>query len=431
MDQIEPPPSSEGSEAHRFTALERAQSVSRSLAEAARRARFSSRARGAYQKSPFESRRGAKVMRMMRTTLFVLIVAIPDVAALAYFGLLASDQYEAEAMFTVSSGAVPKMDGIGSVTGLPPMAIVQDTQIVTNYIGSRAMVERLDETVGLRDAYSSGNIDWWSRFKREKPIEKFTEFWEKMAKTSIAFPSGIVKLSVRAFSAEDAKRFSDAIVFECEKLVNGLNDRMRTDTVLASERDLQRAADKLKDARLELEKTRNAEGLVDVKQEGAALYQVLADLDSEWEKLRSDYQTQQRYLSEQAPQMRVMKSKMAALENEISKVRSQITELEEKSASSLSESDKPLSAKMRKFADLELEQKIAEKRYETAALAVTTAGMLAERKMLYLHEIVAPALPEDARYPKRLTSIGVTLLSSFLIWATVVGIVTFVRNHMA
>jgi len=57
--------------------------------------------------------------------------------------------------------------------------------------------------------------------------------------------------------------------------------------------------------------------------------------------------------------------------------------------------------------------------------------MMSERRMLYLHEIVVPALPEVAKYPKRLLSIGMTFLASLLAWAATVGAMSFVRNHMA
>ena len=80
------------------------------------------------------------------------MVAVPNLVVSIYFGLIASDQYVSEAKFTVSSGAIPKMDELGSVTGVPPILIVQDTQVVTSYIHSRAMVEQLERTVGLRDA---------------------------------------------------------------------------------------------------------------------------------------------------------------------------------------------------------------------------------------------------------------------------------------
>jgi capsular polysaccharide transport system permease protein len=416
----DPPPSN---------ALERTQRISRSLAEAARRARFSSRAKGAYEKSSFASRRGARMMRILRWVLFTALVALPNLASMAYFGLLASDQFVSEAKFTVSSGALPKMDGLGSVTGVPPMMIVQDTQILTSFIESRAMVELLEREVDLREAYGSGSIDWVARFNKSKPIEKLTEYWEKMAKTSISFPAGIVTLTVRAFSAADAKRIADAIIAKCEALINGLNDRMQKDTVAAAETDLRRAGEKLKAARLQLEQARNAEGIVDVRQAGAALNQLLSELESEHLKAQSDYQTQSKYVSESAPQMRVLKSRMNALELHIGEMKAQITEQQENSVLTLAQ--KSLSGKMTKFASLDLEQQIAEKRYAAAAAAVEAARMIAERKMLFLHEIVAPALPQEARYPNRWLDIGMTFLATLIGWGFIVGMVSFVRNHMA
>jgi len=412
-----------------FSPLERTQAISRALTEAARRARFSSRARGAYEKSSFSARRGARLMRIIRWILFVVLVAVPNLVALAYFGVLASDQYVSEAQFTVSSGALPKMDGLGSVTGVPSMMIVQDTQIVTNFIESRAMVESLERDVDLRELYGSAAIDWWARFNKKKPIEKFTDYWERMVKTTISFPAGIVTLTIRAFTAADAKRIADAIIARCETLINGLNDRMHLDTVSAAETDLFRAGEKLKAARLELEQARNAEQVVDVRQTSAALNQLLSERESELMKTQSDYQTQSQYVLESAPQMRVSKTRMTALEAQIQKMKAQITEQQEKDVATLAE--KALSGKMTKFANLDLEQQIAEKRYAAAAATLEGARMLAQRKMLYLHQIVAPAQPQEARYPKRWLNIGMTLVSSLIGWGVVVGIVSFVRNNMA
>jgi capsular polysaccharide transport system permease protein len=412
-----------------FGAMERAKAVSRSLSDAARRARFSTRARSAYKGASFQRRRGAQVMRAVTLALFVLMVIVPNLAATTYFGLLASDQYVSEARFTVSSAALPKFDGLGSVTGLPPMLIVQDTQVVTNYIHSRAMVEQLERTVGLRDSYSSKSIDWWARFRKDKPIEKFTSYWAKMSDASIGMPSGIVTLTVRAFSPEDAKRIADAVVKLSEDLINDLNDRMRRDVVLASETDLRRAADALGRARLKMEEARNEEGLLDVGQTNKALSGLMSGLEADLLKAQQEYQTQSRYVTEAAPQMRVLKSRIAAMSSQIEDMQAQVTSPSEKGISAIAE--KTLSGKMTKFAELDLEQRIAEKRYAVSTAAVEAARMLNERKMLYLHEIVAPALPEDPKYPNRWLSVGMIFLATITGWGVSVGMIAFVRNHMA
>jgi len=411
------------------SALDRAQAVSKALTDAARRARFSVRARGAYRGGSFEARAGSKIMRMLTKALFVVMVAVPAIVVSVYYGLIASDQYVSEAKFTVSSGAIPKMDGLGSVTGVPPMLIVQDTQVVTSYISSRAMVEQLDRTVGLRDIYGSDSIDWWSRFRKGKPIEKFTDYWEKMSEASISFPSGIVTLAVRAFTPEDAKRIADAVIAQSENLINNMNDRMRRDTVLASERDMQQASQDLGKARMAMEYERNAEGLIDVGQTNKALSDLSAGLQGDLLKAQQQYQTELRYVTADAPQMKVLSSRISAMQAQLDQLKAQLTSQTEQNVSATA--DKALSGKMTKFSEYDLEERIAEKRYEVAVASVEAARMMSERRMLYLHEIVEPALPEEAKYPKRWLTIGMTILASLIAWGVTVGAMSFVRNHMA
>jgi capsular polysaccharide transport system permease protein len=410
-------------------ALERAQAVSKALTDAARRARFSVRARQAYRGGSFEARAGAKAIRILTIALFFAMVAIPVLVASIYFGFIASDQYVSEAKFTVSSGAIPKMDSLGSVTGVPPILIVQDTQVVTSYIQSRAMVEELERTVGLRDAYGSKSIDWWARFRKDKPVEKFTDYWEKMCDATISFPSGIVTLTVRAFSPGDAKRIADAVVKQSENLINALNERMRNDTVRASERDMQRATEDLGRARMQMELERNAEGIIDVGQTNTALTDLISGLQADLLKAQQEYQTEIHYVTADAPQMKVLSSRISAMQNQLQELKAKLTSQTEQSVSA--SADSALSGKMTKFAELDLNERIAEKRYELSVATVEAARMMSERKMLYLHEIVAPALPQDAEYPKRWLDIGMTFLASLLAWAAAVGAMNFVRNHMA
>ncbi|WP_159726104.1 lipopolysaccharide biosynthesis protein [Methylosinus sp. Ce-a6] len=410
-------------------ALERAEAVSRFLAEAARRARFSARARGAYQKSSFASRRGAKAMRIAFLVLFVAMVAIPNLVGAVYYGLIASDQYVSEAKFTVSSAAIPKLDGLGSVTGLPQMMIFQDTMVIVEYIESRAIVEQLERQVDLRERYGSDRIDWWARFKKSKSIEKFTDYWKKMATATVGFPSGIVTLAVRAFSPADAKTIADKVIANCEQLVNDLNERMRQDTVRASEQDLARAAERLKVARLNLERARNAEGLIDVRQTSKSQSDVLTAVEVELLKYQQEYLTQSRYVDESAPQMRVLKRRIESLEKQVAERRAEITTREAQGLDALAK--KTLSGKMTTFANLDLEHKIAETSYEIATASLDGARLMSERKLLYLHQIESPALPEEARYPRRWLYLGLLLAATLALYGITVGLIAFVRNHMA
>jgi capsular polysaccharide transport system permease protein len=125
----------------------------------------------------------------------------------------------------------------------------------------------------------------------------------------------------------------------------------------------------------------------------------------------------------------VLKSRITAMKSQLDEMKAQFTSQDEKNMSAVA--DKALSGKMTKFAELDLEERIAEKRYAVSVAAVEAARMMSERRMLYLHEIVAPALPEESMYPRRWLSIGMTFVASLIAWAATVGAMAFVRNHMA
>lgn len=405
---------------------ERAKIVSHALSEAARRARFSSRARGAYRDKSFEARRGARAMKIVKMILFAVVVVAPNILSVIYYGFVAANQYLSKAQFTVSSGAIPKLDNIGSVTGVPAMVIMQDTQIVTNFIESRAIVERLQPKIDLREIYGASSIDWWSRLPKDSPIEKFMIHWAKMTETSIAFPSGVVSLTVKAFSPEDAKRVAETIIALCEEMLNSLNERMRRDMVASAEQDFKRAGHQLKEASAKLEKARNAEGVIDVKQTGLILASLFSQTERDLLKAQNDYQTRLRYISEQAPQMRVLKSRIAALGEQVEMLKGQLT------SQGGAESSKPtLSATATRLSGLGLEQEIMEKRYASASMLLEAARVASDRQMLYLQEVVAPALPEDARYPRRVLAISMVFASSLILWGAAVGLLSFLRNNMA
>ena len=169
--------------------------------------------------------------------------------------------------------------------------------------------------------------------------------------------------------------------------------------------------------------------LIDVHQANKSQSELLAGLEGDLLKARQEYETQLHYVSETAPQLRVLKSRIEALNAQVAEMKEQLTAQAEKGISALVQ--RTLSGKMTKFANLDLEHQIAEKRYAAAIATLDAARIMSERKMLYLHQIEAPAVPEEPRYPKRWLSVGMIFGSSLILWGVCVGLMSFVRNHMA
>jgi capsular polysaccharide transport system permease protein len=402
--------------------LERARMVSEALSEAARRARFSARSRR-YAQNSFGARQGEFFVRIAQFIAFWLIVIIPTVASGIYFGFMASDQFSTEIKFTVSGTEPPISDGIGVITGIPALSIVQDTQIVANHLLSRAAVEALDAKYAIRDHYSAPSIDWPARFNRDKPIERFVRYWQRMTSVSIQMPSGILDVQVIAFTPEAARDIASGIIELSENLINEMNAQINRDAVAAAEADFERAGQRLTQARVNLQKARNESGLLDVNKAAEGVGRLISTLRATLLQMEQEYQVQLRSVSENAPQMRALRARITTTTAQIKELEAQLT--------TRNESNDTLSASTLKFSELELERQISERLFTGAVAALELARINAERKRMYLNTFVTPSLPQEAKYPRRVLWIFLTALGGLLGWGILVGLISVIRNHMA
>ncbi len=313
------------------------------------------------------------------------------------------------------------------MTGIPGVAVIQDTQIVTNYIESRAALENLQQLVNIRRLYSNDAIDWLSRFNAEKPIENFVKYWQKMCSVSIQMPSGIVVVKVRAFTPEDAVRITQSVVSISEALINTLNERMNRDAVAGAQEELDRTSQRLSAAQAALEKARNEQGMLDAAKAGDALNTLITDARSNLLNMQQQYASEARFVSTNAPQMTQLKSRIDATSSQIKELESRLTNASPNSASS----DAPLSASMTKFAELDLERQTAEHLYAGAVATLELARLTAERRMMYLNTFITPDTPQEPQYPKRVLYTLLVAASSSVIWGVLCALAILARNHMA
>lgn len=405
--------------------LERAQKLSEALADAARRARYSTRSRRMV-KSGFSARRGQTLFAWFAMISFWLMVAIPSVLGIAYFGFYASDQYVAEFKFTVAGSELPVTDRIGAMTGIPAMSIVQDTQIVVNHLTSRAAVESIEKRVGLRQHYSDKDVDYFARFDAEKPIEKFLRYWKGMAKASIQMPSGIVDVQIRAFSPEAVKAIAEASIEVSEALINDINARMNRDALALAEAEVKRTGERLSLARINLQRARNDAGYLDVVRAAEGLNKLLTEIRGGLLQLQQEYQANLRTVSPEAPQMQNLRARISATQQQIRDLEAQLTQSQ--AGAGLNDT---LSTAMTRFSELELEREIAEKHYGNAIASLELARINAERKKMYLNTFVRPTMPQEARYPRRMLMIFLSAFGALALWGALVGTVSAIRNHMA
>lgn len=395
------------------------------LSATARKLRFSTSNRSAlYKAVGLRPRLSERLFTaaFVLVTLFYLIV--PNVLSLFYFGYLASDQYQTEARFTVRSStpAIGK-DQMAKVTGIPQAKIVQDTQMVTNYIESRDMLELLEEEVGLRAIYSDPAIDVWARLREDATVEDRLEYWQDMVSTSINPKSGIVTVTVRAFTPETSHRILDKVVSASETMVNRANDRMWGDITATTQANLDAATAQLRKAREALQAARNRSGVLTVEGSSQILSNLIGTIEGERLKLQQRYDAQLASVSKNAPQMRVLLRDIRSKEDQVSQLRAQLAG-ETAAAGNLA--DVSLD-----FSQLQLAESLAVQQFASSVKAFEQVQFTSRQQLLYLDTFLKPRPPEEAEYPKRLLWIAGIGIASLFLWGATLGLLSLLRNHMS
>jgi len=408
----------------RFTALERSREVALKLAATARRLRFSTSNRSNHFKEVgLRPRFLDSVFKWILLGSAVLLFLLPNSAAIFYFGYLASDQFQSETRFTVRS-STPALgkDQIGKATGIPAAKIVQDTQIITDYVTSTAMVRILERNLDLRAIYGRQSIDVLSRLKADSTSEDVTKYWQSMISTSISPSSGIVIVKVRAFTAEEAQRVIREVISASESIVNDINDRIWRDVTATAQENLDRAAQQLKQAREQLQEARNQSGVLSVAGTSSVINSLISNVERERLSLLQKYESQLGSISKDAPQMRVLSREIASKEAQIRELQGQLAGQREASTNL---ADIAVSISQR-----ELEQGLAEQQFASSVKTMEQIKFVSRQQLLYLDAFLLPEIPDAPKYPKRVFWIIATFVSSIVMWLTFVGILSTVRARL-
>jgi capsular polysaccharide transport system permease protein len=187
---------------------------------------------------------------------FSIIVVIPTMVALLYFGLFASKVYITESTFVLHSVAQPTAStGIGSflkgsgIAGLNPAD--ENLAAVTAFITSRDAMRELDDKLNLKKEWSR----WWidpvqrfSAFSLSKRYEFLYPYYKKHVTAEMEKESNLCTLTVRGFSADQSLQINELLLQAAERLVNRLNERARQNMIDYAMKEVEMARKMVKEA---------------------------------------------------------------------------------------------------------------------------------------------------------------------------------------
>lgn len=352
---------------------------------------------------------------------FILLVLIPSLLSFVYFVGIASDQYTAEARFTVrsladaSDGPMP-----GQGLGLLNMqAAPQDAFVVKSFIQSEELLRRLRSQIDFRAMFSLDSADPLSRFNPKDTDTQFLDYWKDHVSAYIDGPSGIVTLTVRTFRPADSLALADAIVGESEKLVNEMSGRAKKDLLKSFSEEVVRTGALYQNALADLRNFQQSSGVLRPEMQAKGAGTLLTGLIAQKLELESRLFVLRQSNSIDSPTY----NQMRIADDGINR---QIADLQARLAGS---SDTSLASTMTEFSRLDTARLVAEKLYEAAQNNYNSALAEISRKTLYLSVFVRPTLPDKAIYPKRIMNPIMIFLGLFVSWATLALIWASVEDH--
>jgi capsular polysaccharide transport system permease protein len=355
---------------------------------------------------------------------FIALVLLPILVVAVYLFTIAADQYVSEFRLSLSSIDPPRLDPLALLAGNAshsPAGL--ESQIVVQYMTSRAIVDQLDGSLDLRRMFSPPEADWWARLARPTSVEALVLFWRRQVDPFYDPANGTVVVRVRAFTPAEALQLAQAIVAASEQLVNDLSARARHDAVRNAEAEVTQAETRLKAVLADIRAFRDREGLIDPGKTAEATGTLAARLRDELVRSNTELTTLKSYMRDDAPAVKVMKARIHSLETQQRIVARDLTDPDRNRTDTLSR-------QLGSYEQLESERRFAEAAYQHALHGLDQARANADRQQVYIASFVPPSLPEEALYPRRWRSLGVVALIAFALWAIGGLAVQSIRDHL-
>jgi capsular polysaccharide transport system permease protein len=385
------------------------------------------------------SLRGRRRRDVMMPVLFVGLFVLPASIGTLIDGFYLSDRYVTEVSFAIrpalgasltshggggkgggkGGGEESGGGGGGGAAGLVGQMVSQDTQIVAEYVTSRQMVEAIGKQLPLRQMFSRDDIDLFSRFDPELPIEKLVRYWRERVEVRIEGTASIIQVSVNAFDPQESLALAKAILAESERKVNEQSGRMRQEALAESERELKRAGDRLLELQVATRDARNQGGVLDGQKTGEANLKMVSEVRAQRIALDVQLKLLQRDLRDDARSIKDLKAQIAQLDDTIAR-------LEREATSQDSGQRRVLSDALTRFERLDAERKDAQTFYGTVIGARELARMVADRQIEFFSVVVEPTLAQSAQEPRRALLIAVAIGGS----AVLFGLGVLLRKHL-
>lgn len=353
-------------------------------------------------------------------TLFAALVVAPVLLVMAYLGFVATPLYEARSVIAITrageTGSGVQAGLLGS--GEKP-ANLQEVFRADTYIKSQALMDSLEEEMGLVSRYSGPAIDPLRRLRTipALSISKQMQF-ERFVESSIDVQSGLLTLHVRAESHEQALLVSEAVLRNAEAQVSRLGQAL-------FEKRQSHAAEMRREAEARVQETQAALVAlqlkyqdVDPKNRVENIYARIKELENEAYRLDSDIQKAEIAGVGNSPQTEKLVALAAHIDGQIDRERALLVSPDGSSAT-------PLNNMLMEYERAALDLELAREAVKTAIATQAEANREAALNRSVFQVVVPPSTAQAALYPKSPATLAFTLVVCLALF----GAVTTLRRN--
>jgi len=353
---------------------------------------------------------------------FIALVLLPTVLVAAYYYLIASDQYQSEAVFVVRrAGAnAPSGSGMGQILGftLGTSESQSEARLVEEYLLSIDAVNRLRREDSLVERFRREGVDLLSRLHWSDPKpEDLLKYYRKQVMVELDSERGVSTLSVKAFQPSDAHELASKLLLMGEQQVNAINERTTQNEVKAAANELALAERDMSGLQRQMTAFRRSQEDIDPAGTGKAQIGLVSELTANLATLRAKLVSMESFVSRSSPQYKALAAQVQALEAQVAAQNAKLAN---------AGSSNTIAGKLGSYEELSVRQEFAGKRYVAAAAAYQQSLAEARKQQLYLVRVVQPNMPVKALFPER-ERIVITVFFSLAIayaigWLMVAGV---------
>lgn len=345
-------------------------------------------------------RRKRLILLGARLLVFVLL---PTAFVGYYFYNVATPLYAANSEFQIqkaeASGAA---GGLAGLFGGTTFATVQDSIAVQSFLESREAMQLVDDELGLREHFSSPDIDPLNRLAPDATEEDLYDLYSRNLTIGYDPTEGLIRMEVVSADPELSEAFSSALIRYAEQRVDQMAQRLRGDQMSGANQSYEDAEANMVAAQRRVVALQEQSGVLSSEAEVGALFTQISGLETQLQQERLRLAELQSVARPNQTRVEVAERGIARLEALIAELRSQMTSGESSQASLAQVSSELIVAQ----ADLQTRQLMLAQ----ALQQLETARIEASRQSLYLTVSVNPVATDEAAYPRKLENTLLALL---------------------